>query len=366
MIASAGAGAIIASENRFRGFARLLCSPPMLTLGALSYSIYLWHWPILAWVRYFELGWTWTFPYIAFYIVLVFAISWLSWRFLEEPMRKKVTGKLSLARWSSLVGFGVGTVLLAPVVNASVPPPEESMRRYADPDTICHGKVLDNCKRGDPAGKPILMIGDSHAAQLNIGMERFGKSRHWYIHVLTASSCVPIPAFNYRKLPIWAQEPCQRQIAEVSKLSSDYDQIIVGGMWRYQLEDPDFLRQLARFFSQTAQHQQKVIVLGDNPEFASEPLRLYRLRQLGLVQPNITHKDNQQANARIHALALQFSNVHWLDPSQFPFLQSAPFDEHGRLIYADSHHLNENGSSQYGASVTDALQTLLKDHELRQ
>ncbi len=363
MLASAGAGAIIASEAQIRGVAKMLCSPAMITIGALSYSIYLWHWPILAWVRYFEPDWTWHFPYIVFYIVLVYVLSWISWHLLEEPMRKKVAGMPDLARWSSLAGFGAGVALLAPAVNAAIPSPEKGLQRYADPDTICHGKVLDSCQRGEHTGKPILMIGDSHAAQLNIGMDRFGREQHWSIRVLTASSCIPIPEFNHRKLPVWAQESCQRQIAAVSKIAPEYRQIVLGGMWSYQLEDPDFIRQLTRFLHQSTLHRQEVIVLGDIPHFASEPQRLYRLTQLGFAPPAIRRKSNQAANEKIRILTLQFPNAHWLDMGQLAFLKSAPFDKHGRLIYADSHHLNEVGSSQFGAAASGPLQTILDNHE---
>ena len=44
------------------------------------------------------------------------------------------------------------------------------MTRYADGEQICHGKMFGECLRGDLSSniEPILVVGDSHAAQLNI------------------------------------------------------------------------------------------------------------------------------------------------------------------------------------------------------
>jgi hypothetical protein len=75
----------------------------MLAIGLWSYSIYLWHQPIFAFVRYhddepssFLMGWM---------IVLILALSFISWRYVEVPLRQVgPSGKRLLA-------FAVGGIL---------------------------------------------------------------------------------------------------------------------------------------------------------------------------------------------------------------------------------------------------------------
>ncbi|MDA7880423.1 acyltransferase [Mariniblastus sp.] len=67
---------------------RLLATRPCVALGLISYSVYLWHWPIFAYSRYLGLEIT------SLQGTLITAISivagYLSWRFVEQPFRKQV------------------------------------------------------------------------------------------------------------------------------------------------------------------------------------------------------------------------------------------------------------------------------------
>lgn len=66
---------------------RVLTLAPMIGLGAISYSVYLWHQPVFAFARlYFVTG----VPamVMAGLFVLVLALAWLSWRFVEQPFRR--------------------------------------------------------------------------------------------------------------------------------------------------------------------------------------------------------------------------------------------------------------------------------------
>lgn len=67
---------------------RLLASPPLRFIGLLSYSLYLWHWPLLVFSRF-------AFPAVEdnaairlSAVAAAFVISWASWRFIETPFRQ--------------------------------------------------------------------------------------------------------------------------------------------------------------------------------------------------------------------------------------------------------------------------------------
>ena len=80
-----GAAAIILSTSiKPSGVRRLLSWAPLVFVGQISYSIYLWHWPIIAFWSYHNLGvvpdvWT-----AAQLLVLTICCGYLSWIFLSS------------------------------------------------------------------------------------------------------------------------------------------------------------------------------------------------------------------------------------------------------------------------------------------
>ncbi len=70
---------------------RLLAFRPLVWLGLISYSIYLWHWPVLVYAKY----WAFTpLPLLqrGLLVLLSIALAGLSWRFIEQPFRRRKMG----------------------------------------------------------------------------------------------------------------------------------------------------------------------------------------------------------------------------------------------------------------------------------
>ncbi|AZO74474.1 acyltransferase [Mesorhizobium sp. M1D.F.Ca.ET.043.01.1.1] len=65
-----------------------LSSVPMRFIGKISYSLYLWHWPILVFFRHYAGGAIPTSVEAAALITLSIVVASLSWRFVEEPVRR--------------------------------------------------------------------------------------------------------------------------------------------------------------------------------------------------------------------------------------------------------------------------------------
>lgn len=90
---------------------RLLASPWLVWVGLVSYSLYLWHWPLLTLARYPWSGMAGSCPWIISYLVGVFSfvVAWLSFRFIETPGRR--------VRWSDagVLGSWVAVGILTTV-----------------------------------------------------------------------------------------------------------------------------------------------------------------------------------------------------------------------------------------------------------
>src|SRR4029078_6889030 len=65
---------------------RFLGSAPMVFVGLISYSLYLWHWPVLAYLRYFYTDLDVVQSALA--VPVIFALAILSYRFVELPARR--------------------------------------------------------------------------------------------------------------------------------------------------------------------------------------------------------------------------------------------------------------------------------------
>ncbi|MCC7042320.1 MAG: acyltransferase [Acidobacteria bacterium] len=66
---------------------RGLAMAPLRHVGLVSYSLYLWHWPLLVFFRHYASGEAPTTRESVVLALMAGVISWLSWRFVERPFR---------------------------------------------------------------------------------------------------------------------------------------------------------------------------------------------------------------------------------------------------------------------------------------
>ncbi|WP_348794925.1 acyltransferase family protein [Mesorhizobium sp. KR1-2] len=102
-----GAALIIWPKSSTTVAARLLSLEPATFVGKISYSLYLWHWPTIVLFRHYANGDRPEVHEAVFLIFITFLLSWISWRCVEEPMRKLRRPKLTV----SIGALSVGTVV---------------------------------------------------------------------------------------------------------------------------------------------------------------------------------------------------------------------------------------------------------------
>ncbi|TMJ37929.1 MAG: acyltransferase [Alphaproteobacteria bacterium] len=83
-----GAALIIYSGSQNGMVVSALSARPVVFLGLISYSLYLWHWPIIVFIRYF-VGGNLSAAQVCLILSLSLVISILSWRWIEQPFRRK-------------------------------------------------------------------------------------------------------------------------------------------------------------------------------------------------------------------------------------------------------------------------------------
>jgi peptidoglycan/LPS O-acetylase OafA/YrhL len=105
---TAGAVALLYGGAAPSGPARLLAAAPLRFLGKISYSLYLWHWPLLVLpIMFLERALTGV--EIVASVVVAIGVSWLSWRFVEQPFRYGDRSRRATS-WSA-IRIGVAGIL---------------------------------------------------------------------------------------------------------------------------------------------------------------------------------------------------------------------------------------------------------------
>jgi len=109
LVPCAGAGLVIlAGAGGPTAATGLLASPPMRFVGLISYSLYLWHWPLIVFARD-ALGRPFTLPEQGAIAAAAFVVATLSWAFVERPFRRR-GGRFPVTAVAT--GLGVAGVAL--------------------------------------------------------------------------------------------------------------------------------------------------------------------------------------------------------------------------------------------------------------
>lgn len=155
---------------------RFLSLPAMVFVGKLSYSLYLWHWPIIS-LTYYAIG-ALTPTIGVFCLFLSFALSYVSWRYIETPFRDRSRFERSAILFGSIAAMTVSTTFGLAMWRLDGLPsrmdPEmltlASSENFLHDRRDCHfvsperARNDEVCVRGSDSIAPtFILVGDSHA-----------------------------------------------------------------------------------------------------------------------------------------------------------------------------------------------------------
>lgn len=352
-------------KGKSNAVSNLLSFPILVWLGAISYSLYLWHWPVLAFLRYYTGVESLSIGYSVFFIVLTVLLASASYYLVENPMRKQRTLWKKWVGWILLISGVTITTQTGATVNTKLTPESLPLKyqRYADPDTICHGKIVGDCLKGDiNSNLEVLVLGDSHAAMLNIFFDNLGKELGFKARIITASSCATIPEFDYQRIPEWAQESCIAQISEAKQYIENAKIIFLASAWQFHTQYPTFHSSIEKFIN-AIKPQQTLYIMSQVPKLSNNPQRAARLSALGFSVVVSIDKTYLEANKKIEFLINNHRNINFLKLNDLPVFNKAPLyklsDGANHLIYFDDNHLNEVGVKYYAKEAASMIQLKL-------
>ncbi len=233
---------------------RLLSLRPIVLIGLLSYSFYLWHWPLFVFVRYYLIE-PFSIGQQVVLFLLALGIAWVSWRFIERPFRspdRLAPSRKVLFRRATMVAFllvvvslpglitrGAAFRLAEPVASVTAVAKETiPFRRPCfalDPEQVYRGDV---CTLGTDEDPQFLLWGDSHALSVAHGVDLAASDLDLSGRFLARSVCPPALGVRDFYASDVACSEFNDAVADYIKRSPSLTHAVLVGVWSYYV-DPD-------------------------------------------------------------------------------------------------------------------------------
>jgi peptidoglycan/LPS O-acetylase OafA/YrhL len=227
LLPTAGAVALLYGGGAPSGPVRLLAAAPLRFLGKISYSLYLWHWPLLVLPLMF-LERALTGVEVVASVAVAIGVSWLSWRFVEQPfrygdrsrratswsaIRVGVAGILSVALFTQGLAAALpssavavqptpspsgspvasdGPITLPADLTPSLASARDDEERLRGDGCLAFERVTTppNCEYGVKGSAiTIALVGDSHASHWFPAIEAIALERGWRLLTFVKVSC---------------------------------------------------------------------------------------------------------------------------------------------------------------------------------
>jgi peptidoglycan/LPS O-acetylase OafA/YrhL len=278
-----GAAAIIAAGSSGASMVgALFAFAPVRFVGKISYSLYLWHWPVIVLLLLGlpagELdGWLQLLA-----IAISFALAVLSWRYVEEPFRRGGFPRRPLLLGSAAVTAGLIGAAVVLTLTSGMPQRFSERSRdiaaamdYPLDDVLRSGQCFihhrsqrfdaDACLEQSTVLPEVMLLGDSHAAHLGPGLRaNFPGSA---ISQITAAGCRPVMDRKPTKYP-FCIELMDWAFAEYIPENKP-DLVVLSGRWT-----EDDLPALGNVLAMLRDQRQAVLLVGPTAEWAQFVPRL--------------------------------------------------------------------------------------------
>ena len=334
-----GAGLLIASDSYGQTVpGRLLSFKPLVYVGLISYSLYLWHWPLIVFANAgmpLAVGKPhWVVKLSILLLSLLLAI--LSWRFVERPFRRARPGSIrrrvfTTAGWTAgVTGLSAVVLLVARGFPSRFSAEAQEVASYTErTETTTHQQSrlgscfissantfkdfkVDPCLTIDPHRENYLLLGDSHAADLYYGFSRTFPDKNFM--QATVAGCRP------------TLEPSPGAVRECARLNQfifktflpahPVPHVILSARWA-----PSDLDRLAGTIAYLKQLGITPVVIGPSIEYDAPLPRLLAL-SLDNHDARLPARHRLATTAQLDAImSVQAANVwhvHYI--SFFPFL----------------------------------------------
>jgi peptidoglycan/LPS O-acetylase OafA/YrhL len=357
-----------------------------VTIGLLSYTWYLWHWPVLALARTLNGGQLPDYPVRIGLVVLSLLISAVSFYFFELPIRRKAPTRRLVTVLASVMVALAATGFLIKVLHGipqrlskeDIAFAEQLKNDFPKRTDICdkkYGFKGEFCYQPDAKAATVAILGDSHSHHLMSGLAaEWAKSKDAPSYVLLAMAATP-PLMDVWKKSIEPQtakdgaEPMQNRALNLVLSDPAVKTVVLASRWNSftrgdngynwkntpELDARDVKKRpeaLAHFLDKTlaalAKAGKNVILVEDVPSFpftaasCKRPLR--EMKDCTMLRSEYDRSD-KEINGILEAAAKRYPNVRVYSAWK-PLCDDATcyMVRDNKAFYRDNDHLSDGGS----------------------
>ncbi len=331
---------------------RALSSRPCVYVGKLSYSLYLWHWPIIVFAYYLSHE-----PNPITIIAITFVASMVSYHLIEHPMRQAPR----LPKFPALAAVSVLVLCFLGFASLPKSPLLKNLGNFDDAYALTRGweyeatdQVLDEKYNFGTSldQKKIIVLGSSHARVICKPIETYASENN-YAFLSLACSGVGVTSTNNSHRPR-AEEINAKRLDLVAKAHPAI--LVIAGKWSAELKEKDQVTIFKNWLVRALSSSDRVIVLGqvpliELPEKYGKDLRKFLVAKhfSNQSQGIVSSKAVMEANSKIRQIVSEIKNkkLTYIDPTAV-FTNNEGgirlLDNHGRFLFSDNNHINDAGA----------------------
>jgi peptidoglycan/LPS O-acetylase OafA/YrhL len=355
-------------SERLPVLSRVLASRPVVFIGLISYSLYLWHWPFFSFSRYQSIK---SLPELERVVLILISVivAIISWRFVEIPFRSRKwlparPRLFAVAAASFIVVLGGGLMLVRSKgfetritdqtqVFAATGKFDSGYVRELEVTDIPNNLVrLGETNSAAPA--QLLVWGDSHAMAILPAIDSLGREAG--TTALAATHAATPPVVDYVSRAQWSMGeraiPFSAAVMGYIQASKPRNVLLVS-YWNMHCEVPEFQTALKKTVRQLQAAGVTVYLMKDLPHYEFDihkSVVRYSYKGLDMSSLGMTPAEYEALDKFPTSLEqeLRSQGVHILEP--IPILKARsqsekflPYDS-GGCFYYDSNHLSTYGS----------------------
>ncbi len=358
---------------------KILSWKPLVFIGLISYPLYLWHWPLVVFPRYY-LNRELLAVEVLLLIVSAFVLSYFTWKFIEQPIRAR---KIFINQKAILASAFAGIILFFAIgrvtdVHKGFPNRlPEPARTYAMGVWDKH-KNIKKCQNVSinvilkdelcPIGsnkdtlKPRFIVwGDSHANMLLPMLSKQADKTYQQGFLASQGACPPILNLGNKK--------CSEFTQAIFKLikRNNIRNIILVGRWGLYIHKRGFSENLTKTLNLLK--NRNIWVMETVPDhiinvpltIAKEMMRGNKFETLAL--PTIKYKEHR---SYLRKTFLQNTDVKFQFIEMIDILCGARkhclMTANGRSLYFDNDHLSTHGAHYIASAFTPIFEKIQKNN----
>jgi peptidoglycan/LPS O-acetylase OafA/YrhL len=335
-------------------------------LGAISYPLYLWHWPALV-LPSSALGRPLRIRERLFCIVLTIVLAHFTSKYIEQPIRhKKISGKKIYTFFAATTAVSLIAGLVISSTSSSMIAVKGTNYKFNLVDVMqkpavygddCHSNYGETesgeCTYGDlNSATTIVLYGDSHAAQWFPALQQLANEKGFKLVSLTKSACpsVDVPradqgAYKNIHCEKWRENSVKRikEIKPAAVILSNYQHFSPPS--RFSDVDKWWTDGQKRLLSSLSGSSEHLIYISDTPR----PMRDI---------PNcLASRDVKSCNTTERTPVKVIRGFDIIDPAPWLCTSICPAIQDGYVVYRDASHISVAAALAFKPQLEAALVT---------